>query len=82
MFDKLYLMFGSVPFDGLRDGAVICVCFQATRTEWSAACPGNSAYRTRMAGGESLDCQDWNSKFGKRDAPCPVIQLLRRLVIL
>lgn len=32
MFDKLYLMFGPDPFDGLRDGAVICVCFQATRT--------------------------------------------------
>lgn len=82
MFDKLYFMFGPDPFDGLRDGAVSVYVSRQQEWQWSSACPGNSAYRTRMAGGESLDCQDWNSKFGKRDAPCPVIQLLRRLVIL
>lgn len=32
MFDKLDLMFGPDPFDGLRDGSVISVCFQAART--------------------------------------------------
>lgn len=32
MFDKLYLMFGPDPFEGLRDGSVISVCFQAART--------------------------------------------------
>ena len=30
---------------------------------------------TRTAGGESLDCQDWKSNLGKRDAPCSGIQL-------